>query len=157
MTLSFIKSNQKRDIVRELNEQFGINEIPYLLIQAGREKMKAFSGSLSKEEIMEISRAIRVEFIGLYLLKKEQDYRLSFDATQILSNQLTKNIVDINEEQYNLWIRGYDLDIETPTGTVIIRFNDDFFGCGKSSGSKIYNYVPKERRLKTPVPSSSTI
>jgi len=149
---SFIKSNEKREIVSELNEQFGITDIPYLLIQTGKEKIKAFSGSLSKEEIIDLSRTLRVEFVGLYLLKKEESFRLSFDATQILSGQLSKNIVDINEEQYNLWIRGYDLEIEAPRGTAIIRFNGDFFGCGKSSGNRIYNYVPKERRLKIPLP-----
>ncbi|MEK6856154.1 MAG: hypothetical protein AABX66_03290 [Nanoarchaeota archaeon] len=160
MTLSFIKSNQKRTIIEALKEQFGVNEIPYLLIQSGKEKIKAFSGSISKDEIIEISRMIRIEFLGIYLLKQELDYRLSFDATQILSNQITKNILDINQEQYELWIRGYDLELKENTdlrGTIVIRFNGDFFGCGKSSGNKIFNYVPKERRLKTPLPSKSEI
>lgn len=157
MAISFIKSNHKREIIKDLSKQFGISELPYLLIQAGKEKIKAFSGSLSKDEIAKISGAVRVEFIGIYLIKKETDYRLSFDASQILSSQLTKNIIDIDKEQYALWIRGYDLELKNPSeirGTVLIRFNKDFFGCGKCSGNKIYNYVPKERRLKTPLPST---
>lgn len=150
----FIKSSQKKEILAELQNQFGIQELPYLLVQAGKEKIRAFSGHLSKDEIINISRILNIEFIGIYLLKKEHDYRLSFDASQILAKQLTKNIVDINEEQYQLWIRGYDLEIKAPKGTILIRFNGDFLGCGKSSGDKIYNYVPKERRLKTPLPKT---
>ena len=152
MDHKFIKSPEKRKIISELQEKFGISEIPYLLIESGKEKIRAFSGSLSKDEILEIAKLTRIEGIGLYILKNEHDeLRLSFDATQILAKQITKNIIDIDKEQLELWIRGHDLVLKAPKGTFAIRYNNDFLGCGKSNGEKIFNYVPKERRIKKPL------
>lgn len=153
MNIRFIKSSEKKDILAELEKQFGINEMRYLLIETGKEKIRAFSGSLSKDEIKDLSLDIRIELIGAYFLKKEEDYRLSLDAAQLLAKQISKSIVEINEEQYELWIRGQDLPIKTNRGVVVIKFKQDFIGCGKSNTEKIFNYIPKERRLKTSLPS----
>ncbi len=150
MNTHFIKSNEKRDIVEQLKEQFGIEELPYLLIESGKEKIRAFSGSLSKEEIIQIGGLVKVEIVGLYLLKKENDFRLSLDAATILKNQITKNILEINDEQFYKWIRGYDLQIEVPRGTYVLKYKNDFIGCGKSNEKTIFNYVPKDRRIKKP-------
>jgi NOL1/NOP2/fmu family ribosome biogenesis protein len=150
--INFIKSSGKREIIKELNEKLGIIEIPHLLIQSGKEKIRGYTGILSKDEIAELGELIHIDNIGLYFMKREKDgLRLSFDAVQALSNQITKNIVDITEEQLNKWIRGNDLEMKAPIGLVAIRHNGDFFGCGKSNGEKIFNHVPKERRLKKPL------
>ena len=149
MTHKFVKSAEKKSIIAELKENFGITDIPYLLIESGREKIRAFSGSLSKEEIVAIGSMTNVEGVGLYLLKKEETgIRLSFEALMMLKEQITKNILDIDDKQLELWIRGNDLDLSIPQGIYAVRYNGDFLGCGKSNGSKIFNYVPKERRLK---------
>ncbi len=149
MRYKFIKSSEKKEILKELSEQFGISELPYLLIESGKEKIRAFSGSLSKEEIMKIGEIANVEGIGVYFLKKEDTgIRPSFEALSMLKNQITKNILDIDEKQLELWIRGNDLEINIAPGVYAIRNNGDFFGCGKSNGTRLFNYVPKERRIR---------
>jgi NOL1/NOP2/fmu family ribosome biogenesis protein len=40
------------------------------------------------------------------------------------------------------------LDKETTKGFKILKFKDDFIGCGKSTGREIKNFLPKERRIK---------
>lgn len=151
MTLRFVKSPEKHRIEEELEKQFGIDKLSYLLLEAGKDKMRAFSGSLSKEEIIRLSKLSNIEILGIYLLKKESDYRLSFDATHLLKEQITKNIVEISEEEYEKWIRGHDLEKPALNGTVVISYKGDFLGCGKSNGKIIYNYVPKDRRLKNQI------
>jgi NOL1/NOP2/fmu family ribosome biogenesis protein len=148
MNIEFIKSNEKNEIIEKLNEQFGISELPYLLIWTGKEKIRAFSGSLSKDEIMELGKIARIELIGAYLIKDEGLYRLSFDAPLMLKEQISKNIADINDEQLAQWIRGNNLELVAPQGVVVIKHNNDFIGCGKSNGNTIFNYIPKDRRLK---------
>jgi len=150
MNVHFIKSPEKRKIVEQLKNQFGISDLPYLLFETGKEKIRGFSGSLSKEEIFELAKIAHVEIIGIYLINKERsnDLRFSFDATQILQSQITSSIVEINADQFKLWIKGHDLDIKTEKGTVVIKYQSDFLGCGKSNGEKIFNYVPKDRRLR---------
>ncbi|MEK6890439.1 MAG: hypothetical protein AABX35_04600 [Nanoarchaeota archaeon] len=152
MNIHFIKSPEKKKIVEQLNEQFGIEELPYLLVESGKEKIRAFSGSMSKDEIEELSTIAPIESIGLYLIRVEHDMRLSFDGAQILNKQVKKNVVEITDIDYEEWIRGYDLPIQVPSGTYLIKYNDDFLGCAKSNGEKLINHVPKERRLKTRLP-----
>lgn len=148
MTVRFIRSSEKRKIEEQLEEQFGITKLPYLLLETGKEKVRGFSGSLSKEEIMKLKDLTRIEILGIYLIKQEHDLRLSFDATQILKNQITKNILVVNDQEFYDWIRGKDLDKEMPQATYVIQYNGDFYGCGKSNGKKIFNYVPKDRRIR---------
>ncbi|HLC31358.1 MAG TPA: hypothetical protein VJK51_01700 [Candidatus Nanoarchaeia archaeon] len=147
--ISFLKSKEKKQVIETLNEQFGVEELPYLLIETGNEKIRAFSGSLSKDEIVELNRHVRIELIGQYFIKKESSYlRLSLDATQLLNTQLTKNVLQLTEEQLRDWIRGLDLPIQAPHGPIILKYHEDAVGCGYSKGNTILNYIPKERRLK---------
>lgn len=148
MNIRFIKTPEKRRIIEQLKEQFGIEELPYLLIEAGKERIRAYSGSLSKDEMLKLGQIARIELIGSYIIRKEHDLRLSFDALHLLKDQVKKNIVEINDDEYFSWIRGYDLEKQAPHGTVCIKYKGDFIGCGKSTGEKIINHVPKERRLR---------
>ena len=148
MNIHFIKSSEKKEIVEELSESFGITELPFLLIESGKEKIRGFTGSLSKDEILQLGQIAYIEGIGLYLIRKEESLRLGFDATQLLSGQITKNIIDIDEKQAHEWLKGQDIEIQAPRGTVVIRCGKDFLGCGKSTSERIINHVPKERRLK---------
>ena len=149
MRINFVRSAEKKKIVEKLNDSFGIEELPYLLIESGKEKLKAFSGHLSKEEMLEIAETIRIEAIGLYLVKEENnELRLGLDGAWLLKDQITKNIVEVNKEQAEMWMKGLDLDIKTERGPTVIKYKDYIIGCGKSSSEKIYNYVPKDRRVR---------
>src|SRR3989344_1581071 len=145
MIPSFIRSSEKKRIIEKLNEQFGIEKIPYLLIESGREKIRAFSGHLSKEEILELTTITLIENIGIYFLNKEDNFRLTLDAVHILKDQIKKNILEIDEVQLHDWLKGQDLIAQVPSGPVIIKFKDDFVGYGKSTETKIYNFIPKDR------------
>ena len=154
MKLQFLKSKEKRALVEELEEQYGITELPYLLLETGKQKIRGFSGHLSKEEIVQLTRLTNVEIIGAYLInQKDQNARISFDAIQLFKEQITKNIIEINNQQLQLWLRGYDLEIQAPRGIVVLKYQEDLVGIGKSNTEKIFNYVPKERKLKTPLPT----
>ncbi len=149
MNLKFIKSSQKRKIIEKLNQQFGIQSLPYLLMKSGKEKIRAFSGHLSKEEIKTLSYLTNIEIIGLYMFKEENnEFRLTIDATHLLKQQISKNIIEINEQQLQDWLKGNNLDINASEGVKIIKNNEDFIGSGKSNGQKLFNYIPKDRRLK---------
>ena len=154
MNARFIKSSEKKEILNELNEYYGVSKLPYLLIETGRQRIRAFSGSLSKEEILKLSRHANIEIIGLYLAsKRDDDIRLNFDAVSLLKDQIKENIVEIDEKQLALWIRGFDLDIKYKRGPVVIKYKDEIVGVGKSNEEKLFNYIPKERKVRTPVPS----
>jgi NOL1/NOP2/fmu family ribosome biogenesis protein len=147
MRAHFLPSGEKKQVLADLENQFGIQKIPGMLIESGREKIRLFTGSLTREELVELDKAVRIELIGLYAIKKEDTYRLSIDGSYLFDEQVTKNIVNLTEDEMKQWMRGNDLPKEAPKGVVVIRFGKFFLGCGKSNGTLIYNYVPKNRRI----------
>jgi len=144
-----LKSNEKKRIIIQLNEQFEISKLPYLLIKFGKEKLRLYSGSLSREELNVLDKNIRIENAGLYFAKEQKDgIRLTLDGTQILKEQINKNILEIDSKQAKEWLRGEDLLVEEGRKFVILKYDGEFIGCGKSTGDRIINFVPKERRVR---------
>jgi NOL1/NOP2/fmu family ribosome biogenesis protein len=145
-----LRNPEKEKIIKKLNEQFGITNLPYLLLMFGAEKVRLYSGGLSKDELLALDRTLRIENLGLYFANKKdnEEIRLTLDAVQLLKPQITKNILEIDEKQAKEWLKGYDLNIITEKGFKIISYKKEFIGCGRSTGDRITNFVPKERRIK---------
>jgi len=149
MNVEFLNSPEKKQIIEKLNESYGISSLPHLFLKIGKEKVRAFSGSLTSQEMSKIARHVNVEIIGIYLCKFEKDgIRLSHDAVSLLSEKITKNIIDITGEQAKEWMKGNDLQIKMENKYVVVKNNNILLGCGKSTGERIINFVPKERRVK---------
>src|SRR3989344_5909548 len=97
MTIEFIKSSEKKEIVEKLNDKYGIEKLNFLLLRFGKERIRGFSGGLSKDELVALSREVRIESVGIYLIADEdRELRLSFDAPTILNP--TKNILEISDD-----------------------------------------------------------
>lgn len=165
--MKIIYSSEKKRILERIDEQYGISELRYLLLKFGNQKkfkkfsgakssgifymdkIRIYSGSLSNNELNTLAANLRIENIGLYFAKQEKDgIRLTLDGVQILKHQITKNILELTNQQAEEWLRGMDLGIKTGRGFKILKNNDDLIGCGKSTGEKITNFIPKERRIK---------
>jgi NOL1/NOP2/fmu family ribosome biogenesis protein len=147
--MKILTSKEKKQILKLLEKQFGINNIPFEIIKFGEEKFRAFTGNISKQELEILDKELRIENCGLYFATiKNNELRLTIDGIQLFKDQITKNIQEINDKQANDWLKGYDLDIKTERGFKIIKHNDELIGCGKSTGDRITNFVPKERRIR---------
>lgn len=156
--MKFLNSKQKRAIFEELEKVYGVKEIDYELAEFGKQRLRAFSGNLPKEEIFDLSELTSIEVLGLYLIsQKDDDLRLNFDAVSLLKEKISKRITEIDKNQLALWVRGYDLEIPAERGIAVLKFKDDLVGVGKSNGEKIFNYLPKERKIKTPLPKPHNI
>lgn len=150
--MQILVSSEKKKITEKLNEQFGISDIPYLFLQFGKEKIRLYSGSLLKQELNFLDNNLRIEIAGLYFAAVQQDgIRLTLDGSQIIKNQITKNILEIADPEAEKWLRGNDLEIKEEKTFKIISNNGEILGCGKSTGERITNNVPKERRIKNPI------
>ena len=142
--------NEKKEIENKLKNQFGIKKLPGTILQRGEERLFLFEGELNPKQIKEIEETVPIERIGVYFGKHTQDYvRLSIEGVQLLKDQITKNIIELNKEDSKTWMYGSEVNIETGKKCfVIIKHKDYFLGCGKASEKKISNYIPKSRRLK---------
>jgi NOL1/NOP2/fmu family ribosome biogenesis protein len=148
--IKFFNEQEKEKLLNQLSQQFGIKELPFSLARLGKERIIAFSGNISKREILNLDKVAHIEGIGLYFAKEQIDgIRLSIEGSQFLKNQITKNIFNLDSKQAEQWMLGQELPIVTDKkGFFIMKFNDDFLGTGKVSENRITNFVPKNRRLK---------
>ena len=174
MKIQILNNAKKKKIVAEL-EEFGLKKIPELLVRTGTEKIRAYSGDLSTEQIMEIWRMMPIEGVGLYVGKETIDrsgvreVRLTMDGMHVWKSQLEPEIsgmvglrgdgvagrvIFLSEEQEVEWFLGNDIEIDDNRGLgpgfVLVKGGDDFVGMGKVGvdGDMLYNFLPKERRRK---------
>ena len=155
--MKIISSGEKKRILKRLKEQYGISKLPFLLLRFGKEKIRGYSGSLSKEELNILDKNVRVENIGIYLGKlQDNEIRLSLDAIHLLKGEISKNILEVTEQQAEDWFSGKYVELENqkegkdiPREFFVLKHEGEFIGCGKSTGELIKNYMPKERRVKS--------
>src|SRR4030042_6448003 len=147
--MKILRSSEKKRILKQLNEQFGIEKMLHLLLRFGKEKIRAFSGSLSADELITLDTYLRVESAGVYIAKQQEDgIRLTVDGVSLFKEQITKNILELTEEKAQEWFKGQDLLIQLDKNFKILKYKDELIGCGKSTGERIVNFMPKERRIK---------
>ena len=148
--LKILNKHEKAGIEKNLNEQFGVVSIPGILAIRGEERLFLFTGSFSEKEIKNLEKCSFIERIGIYFAKIQGDgIRISIEGSQILKDQIKKNIFPLDSVQAEDWMKGRELLIKTgKRGFLIMKHEEDFLGTGKASEEKIGNFVPKNRRLK---------
>lgn len=162
MTIFNILDNTKKKKVLDKISYLGIKKIPFLLSKLGKEAIRAFSGSLSREELSVLINQFSVEGVGLYFGKELEDgTRLSLDMLHILQNQISENKIYLTKEQEEKWFFGDNIELTKEQeekyfnmkGFVVVLSSDeyeDIIGTGKISQDKklISNFLPKERRVR---------
>ena len=152
MKVEILDKTKKNKILYVLEENYGIEKLPHLFIKSG-DRIRIFSGSLSREELSQLGKTLYIDLIGTKLGSiAEDNFRLSFDIMNlpIIKSQITKNILEINNEELEKWLRGGNIEINPNTENKFIplKNNEDFFGIARNHKSFLQNYIPKERRLK---------
>lgn len=95
---------------------------------------------------------IRIDSLGLYFGEKKNDeLRLSIEGSQLVGKAAVKNVIQLDDAEFKLWLQGSDLekDYGGCSGFVIMKHSGDFVGCGRCKEGKILNFVPKARRVKS--------
>lgn len=164
MKIQILDKTKKKKFINEISE-LGVEKIPYLLIKTGKERIRAFSGSLSSQELMALWRIFPVEGLGLYIGKQMLDKktgrkqaRLSLDGLHVLKDQIekSKQVLILTKQQEEDWFKGKIIELDKKeqklTGFVAIKSADkkDFIGFGKISVDKdiLIGFLPKERRRR---------
>ncbi|HKL23803.1 MAG TPA: hypothetical protein VJ912_00540 [Candidatus Nanoarchaeia archaeon] len=150
--LEILNKEKTKQISEKLEQQFGIKELRGLLVKKGKERVFLFQGKFTEKEIKDLEKITPIERAGVYIGKYipgEDAFRLSIEGTQVFKNQINKNIFELNEEQAGKWMSGQELNLKPEKkGFVVMKYKDNFLGCGKASEEKITNFIPKNRRLK---------
>jgi len=159
MKIQIMDRGKKKKFIAGLAD-LGMKKIPELLLKSGKEKVRAYSGDLSTEQIMEIWRLLPIEGVGLYVGKDMvnrsgvREVRLSLDGMHAWKEQLTENVLELTEEEEVEWFAGKNVEIsgeqDIKEGFVCVKAGVDFVGIGKvgNSGQTLFSFLPKERRRK---------
>ncbi len=146
--LRFLNSKERKDILRRIEESWGAKPDGDLVFLMNNQN-KIFLVTRDIEKI-DLDR-VRVNNIGLYFgeITTRDELRLSIEGSSIVGKSAEKNILELSKEQAKSWFAGEDLEVEdTRTGFMIVKCKSDFLGCGKLAGGKLYNFVPKARRVE---------
>src|SRR3989339_1322415 len=161
MKIQILDRTKKKKFVDGLNE-FGITKISEMLVRSGEERIRAFSGDLDREQIMDLWKLLPIEGVGLYVGKDMvnrsgvREVRLSLDGMHVWKEQLEGRVLVLTEAQEIEWFLGRDIELEEKQkmdeGFVCVKSFDgkDFVGIGKvgADGMKLFGFLPKERRRK---------
>mgnify|MGYP001561312610 CR=1 FL=1 len=95
MIQKFLSSNEKNRIIHQLNEQFGINNIPdsLKLIKSTNGRIYAFAGNINEKELEELSKIAGIEATGNYIAKQEEnigEIRLTIEGAQLFKEQIKR-------------------------------------------------------------------
>ena len=148
MKLKVLSAREIKEIHQMLKDRFGFDRrLDYNFSKSGKGRIWIYPKEVEKIKLKDLN----MEAIGLYFcFKEERGLRLSIEGTQLIGKFAKKNVVELNEEQVQRWIRGFDLDVQerVENGYVILRFGEEIIGCGKYRNGKILNTVRKGRRVK---------
>ena len=148
--IKILKGKERKEILDSLKTQFGIEKFNGTLLQRGKERIFLYEGNFDEEDLKKLEKITFIERAGIYLGKLEDHkMRLSIEGSQILKNEIKKNIVELDDQEKDIWMMGHEILKKTGlNGFVIMKYKEDLLGTGKASEEKITNFIPKSRRLR---------
>jgi len=147
-----ILNDSERKLLQELlHQQHGVREAfkEFILIMGGDGKVRA-----ATFETIEVARKLRkILQMGLYVAKyrkNKNEVFLSIEGSQLLNNQISKNIVELSEEECREWMRGapIPLSINTDSRYIVGKIDKIYLGSARvSRDGKLYPQIAVWRRL----------
>jgi len=143
--LKILNTRQIKGITKLLENQFGFKDkLDYVFIDNGKGKIYVISKDFGKIDF----KKLRINSVGMYFCQlNESNLRLSIEGSQIVGLKAKKNVFET--KQIKEWFSGDDIDCDKKfDGFVIIKYKNDFVGCGSYTNGKIKNFVNKGRRVR---------
>lgn len=144
----WLNSREIRGLIEAIKSQWGgCPELDFLFLKKRDGRIYLVARDISNFE----SEGLFVSSIGLYFARETHgELRLSIEGSQIVGPHAKRNVLELTEPQFRLWITGQEPEIkEERQGFQIISHSGDFYGCGRLVQGKLLNLVPKERRIMT--------
>ncbi len=144
--LKILTSKEAKVIKKKILEMWGADALnEYGFLQSSKGKLYIIHHDMVKVDV----DSLRMDRVGLYVAEvNDDDIRLSIEGSQLVGPTAKKNMLELTPEQRNKWIAGEDIEIAGNASVhQIIKCGNDFFGTGKLSNGKLYNFFPKSRRI----------
>lgn len=149
-TLHILNSRERKQLKQELDEQFGITELPEkVYFSVGRKK----DIYVTNREVFAVDHTnLRVKASGMqFATRKEKRILLSIEASQMLGSQAQHHIMKLSSEQQESWLQRKDIictDSQLDGSAVLLACKSDFLGSGVVKKGKVVNNLARTRTLK---------
>jgi len=143
--LKILNKKEIKNILDIIKKQFDAEfKSDYVFLISEKNKIYIVNRDIERVDLSKL----RVNSYGVYFGElRENELRLSVEGSQIIGKIAKKGVFELDDKNLKDWFNGLDLDVECEKGFVILKHKDDFVGCGKSLGNKVFNYLPKIRRF----------
>ena len=150
-SLKILNSREKRDLFKEIKEQYGIEKPildKYEYLERSDKIWLTTKCALSKD----LSN-LKMEGIGMLFARRSATLKLTTNAIQLFGKHATKNILELNPRDTQNYLRGLDLEnIDSSekftSSYVIVKSGNDYLGCAIYKDNRLKNQLPKQRRIK---------
>src|SRR3989344_4388890 len=150
--LTILNSRDVKRIREQVVNQFGyFPEEDYAFLKGENDKVFIVSKDLARIDL----KKLIVDRIALYFAElRETEVRLSKEGAQLLgrlareNKKELKNVVDFDEKEVKAYFAGVDVvkDLGKENRLMLLRYEQDVFGCAKYKEGKIINFMQKIHR-----------
>lgn len=145
--LKILNRKEIRNVLDIIKKQWNAEvKLEYCFLINNKNRLFIVNKDIDKVDFSKI----RVNNLGLYFGElRNNTLRLSIGGSQIIGKYAKRNVLELNKEELNSWVKGEDIIIKSELkGFVLIKNKNDFYGTGKVVENKLLNFVPKSRRLR---------
>jgi len=142
-----LNTKEKKRLEKILEKQFGYpDKLEFVVLLNQKNRLYIIHRDVFDFEL----DRLRIDTLGMYFgTYVNNTLRLSIEGSQLIGPKCTTNILDLSKDQMQNWMNGVDLEIDAEDGFYIVKHITDFLGSGRIINGKLFNYVPKTRRLQT--------
>jgi len=147
--MKLLSPRERKFIENRLRSIYGVEAgfDGFVLIKCGRRRIRA----ATKETLELASRLRGVQQIGLYVMKVANGaISLSVEGSQLLDGEIKNNIIELDEEQVERWMKAIPIKIERACrGRYVVgKFGRLYLGSARvSRNGLLYPQIPKWRRI----------
>ena len=150
-SLKIMNTREKKDLFKEIEAQYGI-EKPILDRYEYLERSDKIWLTTRCALSHDLSN-LKMEGIGILFARRSATLKLTTNAIQLFAKHATKNILALNQQDTQNYLRGLDLENITTenkftSSYVIVKSKNDFLGCAIYKDNRLKNQLPKQRRIK---------
>ncbi len=148
--LQILNTRELKEIKKALTKQFNFKgKLPYVFLISPRNRLYIINKDLSRIDLNKLGT--KIDSLGLYFGEyKNTTIRLSMEGSILIAKHSSKNILELTDPEIKKWLKGEDLfkDLGKKSKFIILKHKKDILGCGRYKQERIFNYVPKERRMR---------
>ena len=146
--MNFLSRKEAKAILAFAEQNWGA-DLEFLLDEYGFRITSSNDVYIVSRDVEKLDlKLLRVTGVGIYLGEFYQGLRLSVEGAQIIGPHAKKNVIKISDVELDAWFHGEEFSTdETNNGLFILKHNNDFVGCAKVTNGRVFNFLPKSRRM----------